>query len=718
MNGGLALHLLRRGAWTLVIGGAIGSAACALGQTEQPKRSAESADRVELFADDFSRFPPGPLTAPLGKLNGAIQEYHYLANRGVDLGPWANAICHIDAWAAGDEDGRCYVEQHLAPTHQDMVPELFAPILLTGEAEWRGYDVEVDVCPLSTAEFAGVVFRYHTNRHHCLFALEGGKRARLAVRLPLEEEFRVGSWRELASTEFVYETNRYYRLRIENRGTEIRAYVDDRLVLSASETELMHGKAGLSANAPARFRDFRVTATSEIKKGIEQAIAAREAELAKLRAANPRPVRWRKFATPQFGAGRNVRFGDLDCDGQTDMLIGQNVPKVVGDAAVEISCLTAVTLEGRVLWQSGRPDPRNALLTCDTPFQIHDFDGDGTAEVVLTKDFKLQVLDGATGQPERAVPLPKVASYPDVPQSAPPAAAHERLNGDSLVFVNFSGDPGRRELVVKDRYWNFWVFDHELKLLWQGDGMLGHYPFPVADAATGRDHLAIGYALWDASGKQLWTNDQRLHQHADSIFIGNLTDDPEAPPVGYYCCSDDGVLLVDDHGVIRRQHGVGHAQTAAIGKFLSDAPGLQYVTINFWRNPGIVSVFDARGNLLSQDEPIHSGSPLRPVNWRGDGQEFILLSGNVREGGMVDGDLRRVVMFPDDGHPDLCADVLDLTGDARDEIVLWDQDEVWIYTQDAPFAGEHIYSPRRNPSYNDSNYRVNASLPAWQEAAP
>ena len=27
------------------------------------------------------------------------------------------------------------------------------------------------------------------------------------------------------------------------------------------------------------------------------------------------------------------------------------------------------------------------------------------------------------------------------------------------------------------------------------------------------------------------------------------------------------------------------------------------------------------------------------------------------------------MMFPDDGHPDLAANVLDLTGDARDEIV-------------------------------------------------
>jgi hypothetical protein len=70
-------------------------------------------------------------------------------------------------------------------------------------------------------------------------------------------------------------------------------------------------------------------------------------------------------------------------------------------------------------------------------------------------------------------------------------------------------------------------------------------------------------------------------------------------------------------------------------------------------------------------------------------------------------------MFPDDGHPDLTANVLNLTGDARDEIVLWDQNRVWIYTQDRPFTGGRLYAPVRNPDYNESNYRVNVSLPGW-----
>ena len=46
--------------------------------------------------------------------NPAIQEYHYLPDRGVPLGPWESAICHVDAWLVGEEDGKSYLEQSLA----------------------------------------------------------------------------------------------------------------------------------------------------------------------------------------------------------------------------------------------------------------------------------------------------------------------------------------------------------------------------------------------------------------------------------------------------------------------------------------------------------------------------------------------------------------------------------------------------------------------------
>ena len=71
-------------------------------------------------------------------------------------------------------------------------------------------------------------------------------------------------------------------------------------------------------------------------------------------------------------------------------------------------------------------------------------------------------------------------------------------------------------------------------------------------------------------------------------------------------------------------------------------------------------------------------------------------------------------MFPDVVHPDLTATVANVTGDARDEVILWDQERVWIYTQDQPFRGERLYSPKRNPDCNESNLPDPAvSLPGW-----
>jgi hypothetical protein len=668
---------------------------------------AVSLAAADLFRDDFSRFPPGWLSSPIGQLNAAIQEYHYLPHRGVPLGPWANAICHSDAWVAGDEDGKPYLEQHLTSN----APQFAAPLFITGDTEWADYTVEVKVKPLLLDDYAGLVFRYHTNRHYYLFALTGGKRARLALHLPLEKAFRVRDWRELGSAEFAYDTRRYYALRIENQGPRMRAFVDGKLLIEAEDHEILQGKAGVTANLPARFQDFRVSASDAVKAQIDQRIRTRERELAALRAGNPQPRLWKKFDTPKFGAGRNVRFGDLDGDGALDMLIAQNIPRVGGDGFDHISCLTAVTLDGKVLWQSGRPDPRNGLLTNDTPFQIHDIDGDGRNEVVLARDFKLQILDGRTGQVKQWVWMPL----------APPEnkqRPYELNNGDSIAFVNLSGDPARREILIKDRYRWFWLYNRKLELLWRGEGQTGHYPYPWDLDGDGRDEIAIGYALWRHDGKQLWSRDRELRDHADGIVIANMSPDPKAPPRVYACGSDEGYLMFDRDGQLLKHVRIGHAQSPSIAKYRQDVPGLQLITVNYWKNPGIVTLFDWDGNILAQEEPIHSGSPLLPVNWRGDGQEFVLLSGNVREGGLIDGHLRRVVMFPDDGHPDLAAYVANLTGDQRDEIILWDQQRVWIYTQDRPFTGEKIYAPVRSPDYNESNYRTTVSLPGWAAALP
>lgn len=659
----------------------------------------QTAD-VELFKDDFTRFPPGMLSAPMGLLNGAIQEYHYIEHRGVRTYPWRNPIVHLDTWAAGDDADGPYLEQHTV----NLEPQRVTPLFVTGDLEWRDYRVGASVRPLSLQQEAGLVFRYRTSRHYYRLALEGGARLRLVVRLPIDQEFRVGAWRELASVPFAYDTKTWYRLDVSAVGDRLRASVDGKLFVDVRDSELAAGIAGITANMPARFKSFRVTTSSASAADLRGRIERRAADLDRLRADNPKPVLWQKFETPDFGTGRNVRFGDLDGDGRLDMLFAQNVAKVRGDAFDQISCLTAVTLDGRVLWQQGRPNPKNALLTNDTPFQIHDLDGDGRVEVVLARDFELQVLDGRTGRLLRKAWLPQLPTdLKDRP--------YELNVGDSLLFVDLAGKDAPREILLKDRYRGFWIFDKDLKLLWQGDGQTGHYPFPFDVDRDGRQEFLIGYSLWGADGKRRWSHDAELKDHADALSIGNFTGRPSAGVRAYIDGSDEGFLVIAADGTVVKHLRLDHAQTQSIGKYRADLPGLQILIATFWRNPGIVTLLDADANILAQEEMIPGSSHLEPVNWRGDGQELALLSGNVREGGMIDGQLRRVVVFPDDGHPDLASAVRDVTGDARDEIVLWDQTRVWIYTPDRPFSGSGLYRPARNPHYNDSNYRSTVSVP-------
>jgi rhamnogalacturonan endolyase len=664
---------------------------------------------ADLFRDDFSRFPPGLLWQPIGQLNGAIQEYHYIEHRGIHTYPWRNPIVHLDSWAVSDEEGKPYIEQHLV----NPDPGRTTPLFVTGDEEWGDYTVEVSVKPLSLADLAGLAFRYRTSRHYYLFALRGGDEAVLLVRNPVEKEFRNADWRLLAAARFPYGVKRYYRLRVENEGPRIRALIDGKPILGASDSELLKGEVGIMANIPARFQDFSVTASEAVQRTIRERIRKREQELSELRTVNPQPRLWKTFSTRGFGGGRNVRFGDLDGDGRLDMLIAQNIPRVRGDAFDHISCLSAVTLDGEILWQLGRPDPRNGLLTNDTPFQIHDLDGDGKNEVILVRDFQIQVLEGSSGKVLRRAWMPEAAR--DNKQRP-----YEINNGDSIAFVNLSGGKRAQEILVKDRYRWFWIFDKDLRLLWRGEGQTGHYPFPIDINRDGREEFVIGYTLWGHLRKPLWSNDKLLRDHTDAISAGSFGADPDAPPRVYICGSDEGFLVFDHQGKILKHIRLGHAQTQSVGRYRPEMPGLQIYIANFWRSPGIVTLLDADANILGQKEMTPGSSHLAAVNWRGDGQEFALLSGNVRENGMLDGHLRRVVMFPDDGHPDLAYHVADVTGDPRDEIILWDQERVWIYTQDRPeIPGPdgRIYAPRRNPTYNDSNYRAIVSLPGWAPRA-
>ena len=218
------------------------------------------------------------------------------------------------------------------------------------------------------------------------------------------------------------------------------------------------------------------------------------------------------------------------------------------------------------------------------------------------------------------------------------------------------------DIILKDRYWHVWALTDRLEPLWDRRLNTGHYPFPYDVDGDGRDELAIGYSLVDDDGTLLWSYDDRLQDHADGVAIVRFRDDQE--PRLLCAASDEGLYFADLSGRMLSHLQLGHVQNPSTANFRPDLPGLETVSINFWGNQGIVHFFDADGRPYHDFEPAQHGSMMLPLNWTGSGTEYWVLSPSSSEGGMFDGWGRRVLRFPADGHPDLAAAVLDLTGDA------------------------------------------------------
>ncbi len=652
-----------------------------------------------LLHDDFSALEIGAFSADVG----AHTEYHYLPEA-APRGNWT-----VACFVSGADAGRAWqVQPHngghvMAQTATNKAVHSH-PMLSTGDPLWRDYHVVVQFTPEAKHGQVGVTFRYRNSRCYYFFGLnESG----LVLKFVEHETGYHQPYEEkLAQQPCEWQAGQTYTLQISVNGNQFRGEISGLGTLEASDNRYPQGKVALLADAPTTFHSVKITTETEEIARVNVLKSKQERELEDLRAANPKPVLWKKIKTPGFGVGRNLRFGDLNGDGQIDVLIGQMVHHGPRDQYSELSCLTAMTFDGDILWQTGTPNPDNYHLTNDVGFQIHDIDGDGRNEVIYCLNFEIVVADGATGKIKYKAPTPF---------SKLPANRFPRILGDCLFFCDLRGIGAPRDLIIKDRYWHFWVYNDKLEPLWEGDCRTGHYPYAADIDGDGHDELAIGFSLYDHDGRQLWTLEDQIQDHADGVAIVNFMEGPDSQTKIFYTASDSGVVYADLQGNILKQHFIGHAQNPAIADFRPDLPGLEVVQINFWGNQGILHFYDSKGNIYHDVAPNPFGSMCLPINWTGQPGEYFVHSPNIQWGGMFDAWGRAVVMFPDDGHPDMCNAVMDLTGDCRDEVVVWDQNEIWVYTQDDNPKSGKLYKPVRNPLYNYSNYQASVSLPGWSE---
>jgi hypothetical protein len=656
-----------------------------------------------LLDDDFSGLRPGMFSAGV---IGAHAEYHYVRET-APQGNWVVSCFTTGtpgqrAWWVIEQDSDAMLSQTIYNRRKHSHP-MVCTVAKGGEF-WRDYTVSVRFCPQSDRRQSGVAFRYRNDRCYYFFGVDGSKAILKVVKHGIA--FRKPFEKILAERDFAWKAGEFISATIRVEGDKIQSDFGNDIVLEAEDKTFAEGKIALTADVPTKYSSVKVSASAEEIKRIEKCIAVKENQEAKLQAANPKPVVWKKFATGEYGVGRNLRFGDLDGDGQIDILFGQVIHHGPKDRNSELSCITALNLDGKVLWQKGRPDSWKNHLTNDVGFQIHDIDGDGKNEVVYCMNQKIFAADGSSGEVKYSKPTPL----------KPPGdhGGHNifpRILGDSLFFCDLRGLGQDHDIIFKDRYRHIWAMNDKFEVMWTGKCNTGHYPFAYDIDNDGKDEVAIGYSMFDSDGTKLWSLDDTMEDHADGVAGVKFKENTE--PTIFYAASDAGAFYTDLKGNVLKHHFYGHVQNPAVANFRDDLPGLEIVSINFWGNQGIIHYFDSNGELYYDFEPVQHGSMCLPINWTGKSEEFFVLSPDVTEGGMYDGRGRRVVQFPADGHPYQCNAVLDITGDCRDEVVVWDPYELWIYTQhDNPKQGR-LYKPQRNPLYNYSNYQATVSLPGW-----
>ena len=663
---------------------------------------------VVLSNEDFQDFPIGEF--PYDKDHTAMGEYQYVVANGYH-GNWVDMVCNSSyngtgpTWLITERDGRHFMESMRIEKNR---PHRMFPTLETGKHQWKDYEVSVSVRRLSQKGMAGLVFSMNHSIDTLVFYLDGKDKAAVAYRH--KEEVQI-----LKEVSFPHGCDQEYRLKVDCDGRIAKVYVDDQELFRVEDDLVARGgKVGITADCPSRFADFKVCVSEKTKQEIDVAErAVKETETEEMK-KHPKMKLWKKIDLKNFGTSRQIRFGHLTGTDEWYVVLAQMQKRICRDAYGFISCLTAIDLEGNVLWQLGEPSDKTEELgkvSADMAFQVYDIDGDGRDEVIVGWDFEIRILDGRTGTIKKSAKTPfsddDDADLIGVPYQT---YAFERINPDGIRICNFRGKERPADILIKDRYCRIYALDEDLNMMWKykSPTNTGHCPLPIDIDGDGKDELLVGYKLLDSDGQMLWSY-PISEDHTDEIVAGKWMPGEDE---GHFACvsGTEGFFIGDFYGNIVARDMIGHAQRVSIANYCPEREGREIVVTNFWGHQGVIFLYDCYGNQIWEMENEMNGNILAPVNWDGDGTELILTNADAKKGGLLNGKGVRAVEFPDDGHPVLCCESLDLTGDERDELVVWDYHSMYIYTQD-DCPKEQTYHPVQFPIYNASNYRGEYSYP-------
>lgn len=390
-------------------------------------------------------------------------------------------------------------------------------------------------------------------------------------------------------------------------------------------------------------------------------------------------------------AGKNCKIllGDINGDGRMELVCVQP-DGGIDDRYVphQITCLTAFSLTGEMLWQHGTPVNEPGGFGSDFPAQVYDIDADGRLEVLAVMDKKFKIISGTDGSLKKEYNLP------------------DEMAHDCIIIANLTGNPTPQDIILKNRYHKMWAMDKNFNLLWTHEGNIGHFPLAFDINGDGLDEVMAGYDLLAPDGRLLWSC-KELDDHADCLWVGDVNGDGK-PEI---CVGGSVTCLYDASGnELWRYDGSIESQHVALGKYIPKAPGLQVAGLDRiqrgdgykgqWSGKDGMFLLDCNGKELWKENRKTKGwltivNTFR--NWNGDGLDYILA---YRRGGGVNptlynGNMEAVLTFPEDGYV-LSAD---LFGRNCEDAVIYANGAAFIYSgkpydlNQAP-SGRQLSQPR------------------------
>lgn len=631
-----------------------------------------------LFNEKFDDFS---LTEfPYNHGHTAVGEYHYVNYPGYK-GNWYDPIelhqwrSQEGSWIIQSVDGKRYLRQNRGDYTKGHYTDVY-PMLILRDKLYSTYLYKMTLRMLDN-NYCGMVFNYISSRDYNAVVFKNDKLMIIKKDQNVEDV--------LASADFKIDEYAYYSLKVVVNNN-IKVYVDDVLTLEAN-ADIKPGKSGIISKVPAMFTDVvlemndseyneHLLKLDEYKSYVKQ----KENKYVPLKLI-------KKLNIENGGTGRQIRFGLYD--NKPFFVLAQHQKMILRDSFASISCLTAYDLEGRMLWQKGENNNSydTTVISCDLPFQIADINGDGKPELIYAYDFYIIVCDAYSGDELYRYKTPLVDSLmKDRP--------YKRLNVDALRVADFKGVGYKSDFIIKDRYENVFAFDKDMKLLWRYHlKNTGHFPYIYDFNNDGKDEMYVGYSMVSSNGDILWSLPIET-DHTDEIIYTNLKDNE--PKRLYLASGNEGFNVCNMDGSIYKHNEIGHAQRISIADYNNDGSDEVLVT-SFWGSNNVVYSYDSNLELKAKREFMTNGITITPVSY--DGVNMLAIASGYE--GLMDSELDIVVRFPDDGHPTLCAEGIDYDGDGITEIILWDQNNMYIYksSKNTPIQVDEY------PLNSMSNYR-------------